>query len=176
LSNDLFQLGSSHFGFLELLEGASSLYALMLSRVSDEQYSVIRSKPSQKISNLIRAGKARFINKEEPMLLGRGILRTRKKALQSSRMNACLFQLLCRARSGSKSLDLVSLRFYSGANTFKHGRLAGTRDPLNSVDTVAGAEHVFNYSFLAGIQMWMRIGDRDGVLAGQYWLELVLPF
>ena len=69
LANDLIEFGCAHSGFLQLLEGAARLDALMLADIADQKHAVIGTKPGKKLAHLIGAGKARFIDKVEMPLL-----------------------------------------------------------------------------------------------------------
>ena len=69
LANDLIESGRTHSGFLQLLEGAARFDALMLAGIADQKHAVIGTKPRKKLAHLIGAGKARFIDKVEVLLL-----------------------------------------------------------------------------------------------------------
>ena len=69
LANDLIELGGAHSGFLQLLERAARFDALMLAGVADQEHAVIGTKPRKELAHLVGAGKARFIDKVEVLLL-----------------------------------------------------------------------------------------------------------
>ena len=69
LPNDLIESGRAHSGFLQLLEGAARFDALMLADIADQKHAVIGTKPRKELAHLVGAGKARFIDKVEVLLL-----------------------------------------------------------------------------------------------------------
>ena len=69
LANDLIELGRAHSGFLQLLEGAARFDALMLADIADQKHAVMGTKPRKELADLVGAGKARFIDKVEVLLL-----------------------------------------------------------------------------------------------------------
>ena len=69
LANDLIESGRTHSGFLQLLEGAARFDALMLADIADQKHTVIGTKPRKELAHLVGAGKARFIDKVEVLLL-----------------------------------------------------------------------------------------------------------
>ena len=73
LANDLIESGGAHSGFLQLLEGAARFDALMLADIADQKHAVIGTKPRKELAHLVGAGKARFIDKVEVLLLCVGL-------------------------------------------------------------------------------------------------------
>ena len=69
LTHDFIELGRAHPGFLQLLERAARFDSLMLADVADEKHVVIGTKPHKELADLVRAGKARFIDKVQLFLL-----------------------------------------------------------------------------------------------------------
>ena len=106
----------------------------MLARIADQQHTVLRSEPGEKLAHLVGAGKARFVDKVEVLLIRRhrgG--RSGEKSLQRSSLNTGLTQLACGARGWSKTLDLISLGFGSAANDGERRGLARTRETLDAL-------------------------------------------
>ena len=68
LTHDLIELGSAHPGFLQLLERAPRFDSLMLADIADQKHAVIGAESCKKLAHLVRAGKARLVNKEELFL------------------------------------------------------------------------------------------------------------
>ena len=85
----------------------------MLAGVADQKHAVIGigAKPRKKLAHLVCAGKARFVNEEEPFLfwIVFCVLSTREKALQCSGLNTRLLQLLRGAGGRGEALDLIAL-------------------------------------------------------------------
>ena len=69
LANDLIESGGAHSGFLQLVERAAGFHGLMLAGIADENHAVVGTKPRKKLAHLVGAGKARFIDKVEVLLL-----------------------------------------------------------------------------------------------------------
>ena len=68
LAHDLFELHRFHAGILELREGPAGLDRLMLSPVADEQHTVIRMEPVQKLMHLPGRCQRGFVEHIEPFL------------------------------------------------------------------------------------------------------------
>src|ERR1700730_5827188 len=62
LAHDLIQLGRLHAMFLQLLEGPSGLYSLMLASVSDQHNAVFGIESTQEFSHLPGARERSFID------------------------------------------------------------------------------------------------------------------
>ena len=76
LAHDLFELHCLHASVLELRERPSGLDRLMLPPVADEQYTVIRMEPVQKLMHLPGRCRRRFVEHIEPFLAGIWLLST----------------------------------------------------------------------------------------------------
>src|SRR5271157_243475 len=70
LAHDLFELHRLHTGVLELREGPPGLNRLMLPPVADEQYTVIRMEPVDKLIHLPGRRQRGFVEHIEPFLAG----------------------------------------------------------------------------------------------------------
>ena len=73
LAHDLVKLGGLHPGLLQLLEGLSGIDALMLARVADEQYLVLRADLLKKVPHLLRRCQRRFIDHIEMLAAFRSV-------------------------------------------------------------------------------------------------------
>ena len=69
MAHDRIESGCTHSGFLQLFEGAARFDTLMLAGIANRKHAVIGTKPRKKLAHLIGAGKARFIDKVEVLLL-----------------------------------------------------------------------------------------------------------
>jgi hypothetical protein len=108
-----------------LLEGAARFDTLMLAGIADQKHAVIRTKPRKKLAHLTGAGKARFIDKVEVLLLSYvGIRGAGEKALQRSRFNSCLIELARGAGGRGEALNLIALPFRGTADDCERCSLA----------------------------------------------------
>jgi len=76
LAHDLFELYCFHTGVLELREGPPGLNRLVLPPVTDEQHTVIRMEPVQKLMHLPGRCQRGFVEYIEPFLAGTRLLPT----------------------------------------------------------------------------------------------------
>ena len=177
LANDLVELGRAHSGFLQLLERAARFDALMLASVADQKHAVIGAEPRKELAHLVRAGKAGFVNHEKSFPLGIviSVLPTREKTLQCSGVDTGLLQLFRGARGRGEAFDLIALRFRRAADDGERGGLARAGKTLDSLDAVGRAEHIFDHALLRVVEMFMPVGNGDGLRARKNWLDLIFP-
>ena len=110
LANDLIESGCAHSGLLQLLERAARFDPLMLADVADQKHVVAGTKPRKELADLVRAGKARFIDKVQVLSLWYvWICSPGEKALQGSSLDSCLIQLARGAGGRGKTLDLIAM-------------------------------------------------------------------
>ena len=121
LANDLIKLGGPHPGFLHLLEGLSGIYALVLPRVANKQYAVLRADLFEEGLHLAGAGETGLIEHVEVprVRVSRVSLdaSTRKETLQGVGGNASIAELTGCAAGGRKALYGVAVLLRALANT-----------------------------------------------------------
>src|SRR5579863_932738 len=124
LTHDLIESGGAHSSLLQLLEGAARFDALMLAGITDQKHAVVRTNPRKKLAHLVRAGKARFIDNVEVLLLSWvGICSAGEEALQGSGFDARLIQLARSAGGRGEPLNLIAPPFRGTADDCERRRL-----------------------------------------------------
>jgi len=144
LPHDLVELGGSHSGVLQLLEGFSRVYGLMLTGVADKQNAILGTEPVQEFLHLLSAGQTRLIDQEKAAVcrvvgVGLGLLAGshRQIGLQGVGGDAgSLAELVSRARSGGEACDGVPVVLGSFADGFEGGRFASARESLQAMDLI----------------------------------------
>jgi hypothetical protein len=160
LADDLVKVGRTHSSFLQLLKRSAGVHALMLARITDQQNTVPRSEAGEKLAHLVGAGKARFVDKVEVLLIRRhrgG--QSGEKSLQRSSLNPGLTQLACGARGWSKTLDLISLAFSSAADDGECRGLARTRKTLDALYAVWQTQDILNNGLLGAVEMRVLVSN-----------------
>ena len=121
LTNDLVKLGCPHPGFLHLLEGLSGVYALILPRVADKQYPVLRADLFEERLHLAGAGETGLVEHVEvPCVRVSRVpfdASTRKETLQRIGWDASITELAGGPASGRKALDGVAVLLRALADT-----------------------------------------------------------
>ncbi len=138
----------------------------MLTDIPDEKHAVIvvGTNPFKEIAHLVGAGKARFIDEVEMFLFRCIWVRAAgEESLQSSGMDSCLIQLPRGARGGGESLNLVALRFSSGADHRKGRCLARAGESLDSLNAIRRAQNTFDHGLLGTVEMLVLVGEGDGL-------------
>src|ERR1035441_5990707 len=149
----------------------------MLASVSNQKHAVPGAEPRKELANLVRAGKAGFVNHEKSFPLGIviSVLPTREKTLQCSSVDTGLLQLFRGARGRGEAFNLIALRFRRAADDGERGGLARAGKTLDSLDAVGRAEYVFEHALLRVVEMFMPVGNGDGLRARKNWLDLIFP-
>src|ERR1700679_2157153 len=97
----------------------------MLADIPYKNHAVVGSKPRKELAHLVGAGKARFIDKVQVLLLSCvGICVAGEEALQGSGFDAGLIQLARGAGGRREALNLIAAAFGGTADGCKRGRLA----------------------------------------------------
>ena len=109
------------FGFLHLLEGLSGIYALMLPRVADKQYPVLRANLFEEGLHLAGAGETGFVEHVEvPRVRVSRVpfdASTRKETLQGVGGNARVTELAGGATGRRKALYGIAILLRALADT-----------------------------------------------------------
>src|SRR5271155_2333292 len=129
LPHDLVELRGPHPGLLHLLKGSASIDSLMLPRIPDDEYTVLRLDLGQECPHLLGRCQRGLIEHIE-VAAGRIARRvplaaTGEVALEGGCADSGLPELCRCSRRGGESLDRVTALFRSFADARKDGRLAG---------------------------------------------------
>ena len=118
-----------HSRLLQLLEGLSSLHALMLPDVANEQNLVLGTNLAEEISHLLCRCERGFIDHIE-MLSRRVIalpIATRKETLQRIGFNARIAELAGGAGGRGETLDRITVLLRALTDAFKRSRFSSSR-------------------------------------------------
>ena len=148
----------------------------MLADIADQKHTVIGTKPRKELAHLVGAGKARFIDKVEVLLLLRrsGFARAGEEALQGSGLESCLIQLARGAGGRGEAFDLIALLFRGAADDCERGRFARAGEALDSLNAVRRAENIFDHALLCVVEMRVLVGNGDGLRTRKNRLDMVL--
>src|SRR5215471_13537921 len=105
----------------------------MLFYVTDEQDTIFRTQPVEKIPDLPCAGQTRFVQNVE-VLLSTAVAHLRQEFLQRARSNPCRLELLSCPGRWSESFHTISIALCSEPHKTQAGCLAGTSESLKSGD------------------------------------------
>src|SRR5580704_9447358 len=148
----------------------------MLADIADQKHSVMGTKPRKELAHLVGTGKARFINKEKPLLfwIMFPVLSTGEETLQGSGLDTGLIQLARSAGGRRKTLDLIPLPFSSATDDRERRCFARASEALDYLDVVRRTEHILDHAPLCPVEMLVMIGNGDGLRTGKNWLDVVL--
>src|SRR6185437_6271921 len=141
-------------------EWAPRFDSLVLTRISDQQHAVVRSKARKKLVHLVRRSEARFIDKVKVLLL-RGCRNgwPHKESLQRSGRDASLAKLARGSRGWSKPFDLIPLRLRSVADDRKCRGFPRSGETLKALNAISGTQNILDHAPLSAVQVLMPIGN-----------------
>ena len=100
----------------------------------------------------------------------------REKALQRIGWDSGLAELVGGARGGREAFDGIPGSLRSSMNHRERSRLSRAGGSLQSLNLIAGEQHLFDHPTLGGIQVSVRLRNVNDLLDGGNLLVPILPF